>query len=145
MSTIYDEIKNDHRTLEKLMDALTETHGESEERAALFEEFRKLLEVHSHAEERAFYAAILPSADAREKTAHGMKEHCEAAELLDELEHLSQGSGGWLPKMRKLREAVRHHIKEEEQEVFAKARKVLPAKTAEQIAKRFLDFKQDES
>ncbi|ACY16888.1 hemerythrin domain-containing protein [Haliangium ochraceum] len=137
MDTIYDALKQDHRELEELMTKLVETEGDSEERAKLFEDFSELLEKHSHAEERAFYSKVLARPETRGKTAHGVKEHCEAAELLDELKETERSSPGWLHKMKKLREDVKHHIDEEENELFPKAKTVLSAEQAQQIGNSF--------
>lgn len=125
------------------MAKLTETEGASDERRDLFEKFSDLLEAHSHAEERAFYAAVLPDSTARERTAHGIHEHCKAAEVLHELEELDMGSGGWLQKFKSLKEDVEHHIEEEENDLFPKAKKALNGE-GKAVAARFARFKREE-
>lgn len=142
--TIYDCLKEDHDELKSLMEALTKTEGDSDERKQLFQKFSTLLDTHSHAEERTFYAAILSDERTRSKTAHGCKEHCEAADLLEELKNTDRSSSGWLLTMKKLREEVEHHIKEEENELFPKAKKVLSNSEATEMGSRFRQVFEDE-
>ncbi len=144
MTTIFEALEQDHRELERLMNEIGETQGDSAERQQLFAKFGALLEAHSHAEERAFYSEVLADAATREKTAHGTKEHCEAADALEKLREADPSHGSWLQIFKSLREDVEHHIREEENELFPKARKVLSSTESEAIGKRFDRLKHQE-
>lgn len=123
---ILERLKQDHRRQEALAGQLVETSGDSKERRTLFEEFKTEAEAHANAEEQVFYAALIEEPDSQEKARHSVSEHKEAADLLEELTEGDMSSSGWLQKFKKLKEALEHHIEEEENEVFALARKVLP-------------------
>ncbi len=144
MTTIFETLEQDHRELERLMDEIGQTQGDTAERKQLFETFGALLEAHSHAEERAFYSEVLADAETREKTAHGTKEHCEAADALEKLREADPSHGSWLQSFKSLREDVEHHIREEENELFPKARKVLSPSESETIGTRFDKLKRQE-
>ena len=53
-------------------------------------------------------------------------------------------SGGWLQKFKKLRHDYEHHIDEEEDEVFSRAREVIPESEIKGYGERFKKRKQEE-
>lgn len=144
MTTIFELLERDHRELERLLDQLVQTEGASAKRDELFGEFGRLLEAHSHAEERAFYSVVLAHSATRENTAHGTKEHCDAADALEQLRSADRSHGSWLRKLESLRDDVLHHIREEENELFPMARKVIDESEAEKIGRRFEQLRHEE-
>jgi hemerythrin-like domain-containing protein len=75
--------------------------------------------------------------DGQEKSRHSVSEHKEAADILEELEEMEFSSPGWLARFRSLRQALEHHMDEEEDEVFALAKKLIPADEAKEIGADF--------
>jgi hypothetical protein len=81
------------------------------------------LEAHAAAEEKLFYPAILEDApDAKAKLDESLEEHHVMKLLIAELRDMGAGNERYAAKFRVLAENVRHHIKEEEAELFARAR-----------------------
>lgn len=145
MSTIYQEIKRDHDKHRKLLDDLDRTQGASEAREALFRELKQEVEAHTAAEEQTFYATLIAKPDGQPKARHSVHEHKTAADLMEELEELDFGSGGWLKKFRKLKDELEHHMEEEENEIFKRAKKVIAGQKAEELAGSFRDRKSAEA
>lgn len=144
MPTIYDAIRQDHDSHRDVLKKLDATSGDSPEREALYAKMKQELEAHTAAEEETFYATLMARPDAQEQARHSVSEHKEAADLLGELDETDFSSPGWLARFRKLKEELEHHMDEEEDEVFAKAKKLINAATAESLGGEFLRRKRAE-
>lgn len=134
---IYERLKKDHVRQRDLAARIMETSGDSADRRELFARFREEVDSHADAEEQTFYAALIEKPDGQEKARHSISEHKEAADLLEELDELDMGSGGWLNKFKKLREEILHHLDEEEKEVFPLAEKLIADDKATDLAQAF--------
>ena len=91
---IFAELKRDHDRQRKLLDAIAETSGDSEERRTLFEELRLELQAHAAAEEESLYATMLADPDLREMAVEEVR---EAKEQLVELVTRDSMIGTGLP------------------------------------------------
>lgn len=141
---IYDRLKADHDRQRELAAQIVETTGDSDERRSLWEQFKPEAEAHANAEEQVFYAALIEDAETQEKARHSVSEHKEAADLIEELSEMDMGSGGWIQKFTKLKDELEHHMDEEENEVFRKAREVIPDDEAQRMVGDFDSRKSDE-
>ncbi|WP_422364249.1 hemerythrin domain-containing protein [Pyruvatibacter mobilis] len=144
MSDIYTEIKNDHDNHRLLLDKLVQTEGDSPERARLFAELKEDVTAHADAEEQTFYAALIAKPDAQEQARHSVAEHKDAADLIEELEDTDFSSPGWLATARKLCDELKHHMDEEEEDVFELGRKLIPADEADKLGTDFRNRKKKE-
>ena len=134
---IYDRLTRDHNTQREMATRLAETTGDSDERRKLWDEFKPEAEAHANAEEQTFYAALIEHPEAQEKARHSISEHKEAADLIEKLSNDDMSSPGWLQNFKKLTEELEHHMEEEENEVFVKAREVISDETATQLVSDF--------
>lgn len=128
---IFDVLVADHERHRALMVAIDKTHGESEERAALFEEFTREAKAHAAAEEQALYSTVLRKPALTGDGRHSVAEHHEIEEALDDLAATDMASGAWLTKFRALKDRYSHHLKEEEEEYFPKFEKALSDEDAQ--------------
>jgi iron-sulfur cluster repair protein YtfE (RIC family) len=144
MTTIYEELKQDHDRHRRLLAELDGTSGAGGARKTLFHELKQEIGAHAAAEEQTFYATLIAAPEGQPKARHSVHEHKTAADLLDELAELDFGSGGWLRKFRKLKEELEHHMDEEEREVFKRARKIISATRAEELSGTFRRRKSSE-
>lgn len=140
---IYEAIKKDHAVQRDLLTKILATSGASEERKALWLELRKELEVHEVTEERHFYKPLIQTDKMQEDARHGMAEHHEIDELIQELEKTDMDSPHWLATMKTLDHKVRHHLADEEKEFFGKAKKVYSPDEAEELADNYDETKED--
>ena len=134
---IYEAIKRDHDIQRDLCDKIVKTSGDSQERNELWQKLKKELQVHAVAEERYFYKPLISTDKMQEDARHGMAEHHEMDELIEELDKTDMSSPHWLATVEKLKEKVEHHLKDEEKEFFDKARDVYQEEKAESLADNY--------
>lgn len=134
---IYQAIKEDHDIQRDLCNRILKTSGESRERKELWQELKKELEVHEVAEERYFYSPLIDTDKMQEDARHGMAEHHEIDDLIAEIEKSDMSSPAWLANMKKLAHKVEHHLEDEEEEFFDKAKKIYSDEKAESLAKEY--------
>lgn len=144
MATIYDEIKNDHDRHREILRKLADTSGDSDERRKLWREFYCTVKSHAAAEEETFYASLIVETWGQDKARHSVAEHKELDDIMDELQETDMASPGWLTRFKTLRHDYEHHIEEEEDEVFERARKVVDDATAKELGPKFLERKKKE-
>ena len=134
---IFEAIREDHAKQRTLADLLVKTHGDSNGRVELFDRLKAELEQHEQAEEWYFYVPLIDKELTQEKARHGIAEHHEMDELIEELENTDRSSPGWLTSAKKLREMVHHHLDEEEHEIFQLAGKVLTEEEKVSLAEEY--------
>jgi len=138
--TIFEALREDHDTQRKLADILTDTSGESEGRAQLFERLKNELAIHAEAEERFFYKPLIAHDRTQELSRHGIAEHHELDELVEELEKTDMSSPGWLVTAKKLQHKIHHHLEEEEHEFFQVAGKVFTEEQKSSLANDYKNY-----
>ena len=124
---IFERLREDHDEFRTLIDILEKTEGDSEGRLEIFPKLAWMVRTHAHAEERVLYAELMRYTETRELAGHSTKEHHEAEEIIEDLEGKSLSDSGWLTRFKTLAEELRHHMDEEEKEVFPVAGRVLSA------------------
>ena len=120
-------LKADHRKLERLF----ERHRNATEsgKQKVLAQITAELTVHMVAEEKALYPLLRTGIeDGRALVAEAVKEHEEAKALLAELARGAPGTFDADAKVATLRQAVDHHVKEEEREIFPEMAKTFGAK-----------------
>jgi hypothetical protein len=144
MPDIYEAIKADHDDHRALLDRIADTSGASEDRQEAWETFYHEVKSHAAAEEETFYSKLISKTWGQDAARHSVHEHQELDDLMEELNGMEMSSPGWLEKFHQLDHDYRHHIDEEEDEVFARAREVIPAEEIDGYGDRFLKRKQEE-
>lgn len=120
-------LRDDHRTVEKLFKQF-ESSGPraTTTRRRLVDRMIKELAVHAAIEEQVFYPAVRAQVNgAGDEVLESLEEHHVVKWLLSELEGLDPGAERFPAKVTVLIEQVRHHVKEEERDLFPKVRKAL--------------------
>ena len=114
-------LREDHEKIKSLFREF-ESAGDSDKRRIARNALAEL-ELHAAAEEAVFYPAVLAdSSDAKPRLDESREEHHVAKLLISELRTMAAESDRYAAKFRVLAENVKHHIKEEEAELFARAR-----------------------
>jgi len=135
--TIFEAIRKDHDIQRDLLEILVTTTGESKGRKQLFEKLKKELSVHADAEERHYYKPLISSEMMQDKARHGIAEHHEIDELVEQLENTELSSSAWLKIAKDLKEKVEHHLEDEEQKFFQLSGKVLSEKQKKELAEDY--------
>ncbi len=139
---IYEALKKDHDTLKPLLAQLVNAGGESAEvRSQLIDQIRDELVPHSRAEEAVFYNSLRQIDEVSDLAWHGYTEHAEAEAMLRTLQVMDKVNADWTAIATKLKEALEHHIAEEEGKIFNAAKQVLADEEAEMMATAFEQLK----
>lgn len=120
-------LTQDHREVEQLFEeykTLAESDADNDEdKRNLAQQICSMLEVHTTLEEEIFYPAARDAIDEQDLLDEAEVEHASAKDLIA----LIMGSGPEEPlydaRVQVLGEYVKHHVKEEEKELFPKVRK----------------------
>ncbi|MGZ9810997.1 hemerythrin domain-containing protein [Pseudoroseicyclus sp. H15] len=144
MPDIYEAIKADHDDHRALLDTIADTSGDSEERKKAWKSFYTDVKSHAAAEEETFYSKLISKTWGQDAARHSVSEHKELDDLMEELNEMDMSSPGWLQKFKSLDHDYRHHIDEEEEDVFARAREEISADEIEGYGERFLARKKEE-
>lgn len=129
---IFEALRLSHDTQRAMATRILGTQGDSPERANLWGELRHELAAHAAAEERCFYSPLIGHDASMAQARHGMAEHHQMDELVEELNQLEMSSPGWIARFKKLHHKVFHHLEDEEHTIFQLAGKVLtPAQKTE--------------
>ena len=118
-----DMLKQDHRMVEELFEAIEESR-DAGEREQLFTELSDALAVHAALEENIFYPAC-KSEDTEDTLLEALQEHLQAKRLLADLLDMDPMNEVFMAKIKVLKEAIEHHVEEEESEVMPQARELL--------------------
>jgi hemerythrin superfamily protein len=121
-------LKNDHKTVEDLFKRFEKLGPRAvKSKQDLAERIVRELSIHAAIEEMAFYPAIREAAekgDVDDMVLESLEEHHIVKWVLSEIERLGPSDERFDPKMRVLMENVRHHVEEEEKDLFPKVNKM---------------------
>jgi len=118
-------LKQDHRTVEALFRRY-ESGLQGQEKQDVVHEIIRELSVHAAIEEQVLYPAVRRAFPKGEDLAEeGIDEHQEVKETLSDLDGMDPSEPGFDPKVRSLIGDVRHHVEEEEGEMFPKLAQAL--------------------
>jgi hemerythrin superfamily protein len=128
-------LKNDHKTVEKLFKRFEKAEKSGgEDRKAIVDEVVRELSMHAAIEEQVFYPAVREGVEeAEDVVLEGLEEHHIVKWTLSELDGMSADHERFNAKMAVLMEGVRHHVEEEEGEMFPKVRSALGRKRLGEI------------
>ncbi len=144
MPDIYTAIKEDHDKHREMIEAIKNTQGDSPERRKAWSEFYHEVKSHAAAEEETFYSKLISKTWGQDAARHSVHEHKELDDLMDELNEMDMSSPGWLNKFNTLEHDYLHHIDEEEEEVFNRAKQEIDDAEIEDFGTRFLKRKTEE-
>ncbi len=135
---IYNALAKDHEKLKELLNELVSLdEKDNESRHDLVQEIRDELVPHSRAEESILYNSMRALEEGQSEAMHGYTEHMEAEALLRTLQVAEKIDMGWKQTATKLKDALEHHIEEEESEIFATARELFTNEEAEMMGDAF--------
>jgi len=139
---IYSYLKKDHRKVSDLMEQVLAARS-PERREELFEEINEELTLHAETEQATFYAALEQEEETEEKIEEAEDDHDEIKQFLAKLSSMSAESPKWMELFGEFKHAVEHHVKDEENRIFEKARRVLSDDEAEQLAEDMDQMKEE--
>lgn len=110
-------LKQDHSKVKQLFQQFEEAE-DTQTKKQIAQEAIKELKVHAALEEEVFYPAAREEIDEEEKIDEAVEEHHVAKLLIAELSKMKPSDERFDAKFTVLAESVKHHIEEEESEMF---------------------------
>jgi hypothetical protein len=114
-------LREDHARVQEMFRRFENTRG-TERKEKLVERICLELQVHTHVEEELFYPSVREAIDDPNLMDEALVEHQSAKELIAQLQAMSADDELYDAKVTVLGEYIRHHVKEEQGEMFPKAR-----------------------
>lgn len=141
-------LREDHKLLRALSQQLADTtEGETSRRKGLLNRLETELSAHTTIEEEIFYPAFLDASndieDAR-KVAEGIEEHraCDR-KVIPDMHKADIGSIAYSGEAKVLKDYIHHHLKEEEEEMFPRVKKLIPAEALKKLGEKMLARKHE--
>lgn len=119
-------LKADHKEVEKLFkqfEKLKEKEGAESEKTDLVAQICNELTIHTEIEEEIFYPAVRKAIKEGDLMDEALVEHASAKDFIEQLQSMEPDDEFYDAKVTVLGEYVMHHVKEEEGEMFPKAKK----------------------
>jgi hemerythrin superfamily protein len=122
-----DLLDADHRNVKKMFkqyEALMESRGRTvaQKKMDLAQQICQELTVHAQIEEEIFYPALRAALKDTDMLAEAEVEHQTAKDLIAQIEGMGEADEMFDAKVTVLGEYIDHHVKEERNEIFTKAR-----------------------
>lgn len=117
---ILEMLKEDHQRVKKAFKTAEKLHEEEahDELQALVEQTCAEIQIHAQLEEELFYPAAREAVKEEDLIEEAEVEHGSAKALMQQLEQLGSDDPKYFATFKVLGEYLKHHIKEEENELF---------------------------
>ena len=116
---VLELLKDDHREVEQLFQSFETSDGRS--RQGIADEAIKAVEIHTKIEESLVYPAIREATGEEDLVDEANEEHHVVGLVIKELKRMKASAKGYKAKFTVMSELVKHHIEEEEKEMFPEA------------------------
>ena len=133
-------LRKDHREVKDLLKQASD--ADTAQKQKLFEQIKSELQVHEAIEEEIFYPALKEHPKTKELALEAYEEHHVVDQVMSELDALSPDDEAWEAKFSVMEENLKHHINEEEREMFEQAEKVFSDDELEQLGEQMLRRKE---
>lgn len=141
-------LTHDHREVENIIISLQALKGSKDSSAntpnADFIQLDQNLTLHALAEENIFYPELKNFPETASLVPEAYTEHQEVKDMLAQMRGLSPNSDDFQSLLAQLKADLQHHVAEEENEMFVKARQVLGEQRLEELGRQIKQFKDRE-
>ncbi len=142
-------LKADHAKVGGLLEEIDRlSESAHAERREIFEKIDHELRVHSKIEETIFYPALKKKANtdkddgAKQEVLEAYEEHANVKNMLEKLEETDATDETYNAKLQVLSELIKHHVHEEEHEMFKEARSLMDETELEELGKELARAKE---
>lgn len=136
----FELLKQDHDRVKRLCDELDEANT-LERRRQLFAEIEGEIRLHEECEEKVLYPTLRDHPKLKDIVLEGYQEHHVVDLILGELRNLSPSDETWPAKAKVMHESLEHHIEEEEEKMFPKARKEMSEDEIKEVGRQMQAIK----
>ena len=142
---IIEMLKQDHQEASAMMDRI-ESAGEGDPSVmTTFNQLKQALTLHTQIEEQIFYPALRNNDETQDQIEESFEEHQEVKDMLSQMSGMQSGNDEFLSLMSDLRDAVEHHVEEEENELFPQAQQILGDSRLQEMGQQMMQMKQGKS
>lgn len=134
MKTITKALIDHHNEMRKLVKDVKKD-------SARFIFLKKHLDVHHELEEDLFLSKLHSKKKIKDESLESQEEHVLLNQALIDLKDFPKDNDRWMIKFKVFEELLDHHLKEEEDELFPDAEKLLDEKEQNEIGARFEELK----
>jgi hemerythrin-like domain-containing protein len=126
-------LKLDHRVVDALFQKAMSM--DPSKRGPVYKKISNELAAHAHIEEAIFYPRLIKEGDKELKkiVLEGIEEHAQIHMFHDQLDTMKPAEEKFEPKLTVLQEDIRHHVKEEENEMFGMVEDQFSADSLERL------------
>jgi hemerythrin superfamily protein len=135
-------LMQDHKEAAGMMDQLETADKGDRSAKDIFLQLKDALTLHTQVEEQIFYPALKSHEETRDMIPESLEEHQEVDQILAEMTSLNPGNDDFMDKLTELRDAVEHHVEEEESEMFPKAEQILGENRLQEMGRQMQQMKQ---
>lgn len=114
-------LKADHKEVSDMFEAYEKTRSTSNKKT-LVDKICAALTVHAQVEEEIFYPTVQPAIRDKELVPEARVEHASLKDLIAQIEGVEPDGEMFDAKVKVLSEYVKHHVKEEQNEMFPKVK-----------------------
>ena len=136
-ATIYDILKIEHKDVKTLFKQIIDERRFQEN---IYTQIKNALTLHLDGEEKFLYPRLENNAETRVLALESYEEHDLGRKIINDIDNTSDIDAKYA-KVKVLSEAINMHVKEEEDELFKKAKRVLSDEDERLIASQFLNEK----
>ena len=139
-------LQRDHKEVEQLFKQFEKLTGRAQKsKQKIVQKVIRELAIHSAIEEMLFYPAVRTASlkatqrtlkEAGDTILESLEEHHIVKWTLSELEKMKPEDERFDAKVEVLMESVRHHVEEEQEELFPKVRRLFDAKVLQELGER---------
>jgi len=138
-ATIYDILKMEHKDVKKLFKQIID---EERYQDNIYNQIKTALSLHFAGEEKLFYPRLENNAETRSTVLASMEEHDLSKKIINDIDSSTDNDAKYA-RVKVLSDAIDMHVKEEEDDLFKKAKKVLSDDDEREIARQFINQKME--
>jgi hemerythrin-like domain-containing protein len=116
-------LRADHKKVTEMFDKFEKMEEDGARKSELVKQICDELVVHTTIEEEIFYPAVRAAIEDDDLMDEAAVEHDSAKSLIDQLNGMQPGDERFQATVTVLGEYIKHHVKEEQSEMFPKAKK----------------------
>lgn len=131
---VFRHLASEHAEVATLMKRIAKS---DDERRELFQELRRNLLAHAHAEEQEFYPQLERYTELAPLVARCKEDHKDVEHKLERLASSDMSADSWLQAFKQMQQAVEAHVEREEKELFPQARDLLSSDQAKQMEEQY--------
>lgn len=142
--SIYTVLEGEHNEVSMIFKAIEASPDVATGRTGLFQKLCNELRSHTVAEQATVYDKVKTKEGSKTMIDHAEREHQSVEHLINELESMDVTTDAWMLKLSELRQAVEHHVREEETKMFDRMHQLFTDDEARKMADDFQKAKNAE-